>query len=73
MTIPAAGSDPRRAFADLRTLRDELRSRFAEIQHLSMGMSDDVEIAVEEGATIVRVGTALFGARPAAAAQPAGE
>jgi len=74
MTIPAADADPRAAFADLRTLRDDLRARFSEIQHLSMGMSEDVEVAVEEGATIVRVGTALFGARPATGpADAAGE
>jgi len=73
MTVPAV-DDPRAAFADLRTLRDDLRARFPEIQHLSMGMSEDVEVAVEEGATIVRVGTALFGARPATGpADAAGE
>lgn len=74
MTIPAAGADPRPAFAALRAVRDDLRSRFGEVQHLSMGMSQDVEEAVEEGATIVRVGTALFGARPAVGtADAAGE
>ncbi len=47
-------------FRRLRELRDELG-----LEHLSMGMSADFEIAIEEGATMVRVGTAIFGARPA--------
>ena len=70
MTVPAAGPDPeaaRPAFARLRALRDELRATPAGtgLHHLSMGMSADFEVAVEEGATIVRVGTALFGPRAA--------
>lgn len=64
MTIPAAGSDPRPAFARLRELRDDLRTDFPEVQHLSMGMTHDFEVAVEEGATIVRIGEAVFGPRP---------
>jgi len=72
MTIPALSHDPeatRPVFARLRELRDELRQRpeGAGLRHLSMGMSADFEIAVEEGATIVRVGTAIFGAREEAA------
>lgn len=63
MTIPPQDGDPRPVFARLRTLRDELRARFPEVQHLSMGMSGDVETAVEEGATIVRLGEAIFGPR----------
>lgn len=70
MTMPAPADDPeaaRPAFARLRALRDELRhapggERLAE---LSMGMSHDFEVAVEEGATWVRIGTELFGPRPA--------
>jgi pyridoxal phosphate enzyme (YggS family) len=65
MTIPAAG-DPeavRPAFAGLRTLRDALRERHPDLRELSMGMSGDFEVAIEEGATIIRVGTALFGPR----------
>ena len=58
MTIPAAGRDPRPAFAALATLADRLGLR-----EVSMGMSDDFEVAVEEGATIVRVGRAIFGPR----------
>ncbi|HLJ07835.1 MAG TPA: YggS family pyridoxal phosphate-dependent enzyme [Acidimicrobiia bacterium] len=56
MTIPAAGEDPRPAFARLAALADRLG-----LAELSMGMSDDFEVAVEEGATIVRVGRAIFG------------
>lgn len=63
MTVPPMGEDPRPVFRGLRRLRDELRGRYPEVQHLSMGMSGDFEAAVEEGATIVRVGTAVFGAR----------
>jgi uncharacterized pyridoxal phosphate-containing UPF0001 family protein len=47
-------------FRRLRGLADELR-----LPEVSMGMSDDLEIAVEEGTTMLRLGTALFGARPA--------
>ena len=64
MTIPAKGADPRPAFRRLRELRDELRTTFPEVGHLSMGMTHDFEVAVEEGATIVRLGEALFGPRP---------
>lgn len=61
---PAAG-DPRPAFAELRRLRDEAEERLGRaLPVLSMGMSDDLEAAVAEGSTMVRVGTALFGARP---------
>jgi len=70
MTVPAAAPEPeaaRPAFAHLRALRDALRATPAGkgLRHLSMGMSGDFEVAVEEGATIVRVGTALFGPRDA--------
>jgi len=61
MTVPAAGRDPRPAFAALAALADRLG-----LPEVSMGMSDDFEVAVEEGATIVRVGRAIFGPRPAA-------
>ena len=70
MTIPPLGVDPRPTFARLRQLRDDLRSDFPEVQHLSMGMSNDFEVAVEEGATIVRVGEAIFGPRPDPNVQP---
>lgn len=65
--LPAADADPNAAarphFARLRELRDEARDRFPEVVHLSMGMTGDLEAAVAEGATMVRVGTALFGQR----------
>ncbi|HMI94666.1 MAG TPA: YggS family pyridoxal phosphate-dependent enzyme [Polyangiales bacterium] len=63
MVIPRAVDDPeqaRPAFAALRALAHQHG-----LSELSMGMSDDLEIAVEEGATMVRVGTAVFGPRPA--------
>jgi len=67
MCIPPFDPDPtlsRPYFTKLRTLRDELEQRGgAPLPRLSMGMSHDFDIAVEEGATIVRVGSAIFGAR----------
>jgi pyridoxal phosphate enzyme (YggS family) len=58
MCIPPAEGDPRPHFASLRALRDRLG-----LPDLSMGMSGDYPAAVEEGATIVRIGTAIFGSR----------
>lgn len=69
MTVPPPGGGPDAArpfFARLRELRDEARRSFPDVAELSMGMSSDYEVAVEEGATMLRVGTALFGPRPAA-------
>jgi pyridoxal phosphate enzyme (YggS family) len=67
MTIPPLAPEPedsRRYFAQLRELRDELEREFrVQLPHLSMGMSDDYPIAIAEGATLVRVGTAIFGRR----------
>jgi pyridoxal phosphate enzyme (YggS family) len=68
MTMPAASEDPEAArpvFSRLRVLRDGLRDAPGgqRLEQLSMGMSGDFEIAVEEGATLVRLGTALFGER----------
>ena len=64
MCIPPSGSDARRWFAALRELRDGLEKRGGvRLPGLSMGMSHDFETAIEEGATIVRVGSAVFGAR----------
>ncbi len=71
MTIPPFDPDPeksRRHFAALRKLRDRMQSVNIEnitMDELSMGMSNDFEVAIEEGATWVRVGTAIFGARDA--------
>ena len=55
----------RKSFATLRKLRDEMNVDFPElpIKELSMGMSGDFKIAIEEGSTMVRVGTAIFGER----------
>ena len=69
MTLPPPADraeDARPYFARLRQLRDRLRKSLPEVRELSMGMSFDYEVAVEEGATMVRVGTALFGDRPVA-------
>jgi uncharacterized pyridoxal phosphate-containing UPF0001 family protein len=68
MTLPPWTGDPegsRLYFAQLRAIRDRLRDDRPDVLELSMGMSADCEVAVEEGATMVRVGTALFGPRPA--------
>ena len=70
MTIAPLGADERELraiFRSLRALRDELAPAFpgAAWRRLSMGMTDDYEVAVEEGATLVRVGRAIFGQRPA--------
>lgn len=67
MCIPPPVEDPeeaRPAFRALRELRDELQQQSGRLlPGLSMGMSDDFEVAIEEGATIVRVGSAIFGPR----------
>ena len=66
MTIPEPTSDAvlqRRRFARLRELKEGLVARGLALDTLSMGMSDDFEAAIAEGATIVRVGTAIFGKR----------
>jgi PLP dependent protein len=61
MAIPEAGA-PRSRYAEVRAAFEALRSRFG-FDTLSMGMSDDLELAIAEGATLVRVGTAIFGVR----------
>ena len=68
MTMAPFVPDPetvRPVFASLRGLLDVLRDRFPDQdwRHLSMGMTDDFEVAVEEGSTMVRIGRAIFGAR----------
>jgi pyridoxal phosphate enzyme (YggS family) len=73
MTVPAAADDPeasRPAFARLRQLADALRTAPGgeHLRELSMGMSADFEVAIEEGATIVRIGTQIFGPRQAGGA-----
>ena len=67
MCIPPEESEPARQrawFARLRGLLEQLNAAGSRLDTLSMGMSGDFEAAIAEGATIVRVGTALFGARP---------
>jgi pyridoxal phosphate enzyme (YggS family) len=68
MTMAPLVTDPetvRPVFASLRGLLDALRERFPaqDWRHLSMGMTDDFEVAIEEGATMVRIGRAVFGPR----------
>ncbi len=71
MLLPPAVDSPEEArpyFCALRSLRDRLVDRgvaSSMVSELSMGMSHDFEVAVEEGATLLRVGTAIFGTRPA--------
>jgi hypothetical protein len=68
MTMAPFGADAatlRRVFGGARRCADQLRAAGHPASELSMGMSDDYEIAVEEGATLVRLGTILFGARAA--------
>jgi PLP dependent protein len=69
MTVPPWSEDPEQArpyFAELRRLRDRLAAQFQRLEfaELSMGMSGDFQVAIEEGSTCVRIGTALFGKRP---------
>lgn len=66
MAIPAAGADPARQgepFAQMNALFQRLRAYHPEADTLSMGMSGDLDAAIAEGATLVRVGTAIFGTR----------
>ncbi len=68
MCMPPFFDDPERSrpyFAALRSLKEELESRLgAHLPHLSMGMSNDYLQAIEEGATLLRIGTKIFGERP---------
>jgi hypothetical protein len=70
MTMPPAGDDPEQSrpfFRALRGLRDDVVRQVpgcGGLPELSMGMSADFETAIEEGATLVRVGTLIFGGRP---------
>src|SRR5262249_48651473 len=74
MTVPPAprnSGDSRPFFRMLRELRDRAEARLGvELPHLSMGMSNDFSIAVEEGATLIRLGGALFGARGPGVSRP---
>ncbi len=67
MTVPAPSVDPdaqRSQFRALHELQERIRAEGIALDTLSMGMSDDLEAAIMEGATLVRVGTAIFGRRP---------
>ncbi len=66
MIIPPLADDPEETrpwFVSLRRLRDQIVTRFPSVTGLSMGMTDDYEVAIEEGATLIRVGRAIFGER----------
>lgn len=66
MAIPEPSPDPekrRAGFRQLNSLFELLKSRYPDCDTLSMGMSDDFELAIQEGATLVRIGSALFGTR----------
>ncbi len=58
--LPERPEDSRRWFVELRELRDRLATPDVPLRALSMGMTDDFEVAVEEGATFVRIGRAIF-------------
>jgi len=69
MTVPPLDDNPetaRSCFRQLRQLRDQLAAKYQRLDfsELSMGMSGDFPIAIEEGSTLIRVGTAIFGSRP---------
>lgn len=67
MTLPPFDADPEAArpwFRKLRAIRDAIEREGVVAPGLSMGMSNDFEVAIEEGATIVRIGTTIFGPRP---------
>ncbi len=71
MTVPPWSEDPEIArpyFQHLRSLRDEQQRVYPALTQLSMGMSNDFAVAIEEGSTCVRVGTGIFGKRPKPAA-----
>jgi hypothetical protein len=53
----------RKSFRDLRNLKDQINNKGYNLTELSMGMTSDFEIAIEEGATMIRIGSAIFGDR----------
>lgn len=61
--IPETAEDSRPHFVALRRLRDDVATAAPSVRQLSMGMTDDFEVAIEEGASIIRVGRAIFGPR----------
>jgi hypothetical protein len=71
MTVPPWSENPELArpyFRELRSLRDQSLASFPKLTQLSMGMSNDFQVAIEEGSTCVRIGTSLFGKRIMASA-----
>ena len=71
MTVPPWSENPELArpyFRELRRLRDQSLASFPKLTQLSMGMSNDFQVAIEEGSTCVRIGTSLFGKRIMASA-----
>ena len=67
MTMPPLSniaSENQKWFIELRKIRDELQKKWPDCQELSMGTSHDWTVAVSEGATMIRIGTQLFGERP---------
>ena len=67
MTVPPWSEDPETArpyFRELRRLRDVSLAEHPSLTQLSIGMSNDFAVAIEEGSTCVRIGTAIFGKRP---------
>jgi pyridoxal phosphate enzyme (YggS family) len=64
MTMPAYDPDPERSRPAFARLAEVVKKLGPDMRNLSMGMSNDLEVAVEEGATLVRIGTAIFGPRP---------
>ncbi|HKW30738.1 MAG TPA: YggS family pyridoxal phosphate-dependent enzyme, partial [Verrucomicrobiae bacterium] len=77
MAVPPWSDDPERSrphFRRLCELKIQCEQKLgAPLPHLSMGMSGDFEVAIEEGATLIRIGTALFGPRPTARLRPAAD
>ncbi len=76
MTVPPWSEDPEAArpyFRELRRLRDVSLAEHPALMQLSIGMSNDFAVAIEEGSTCVRIGTALFGKRPKPSAPPVEE
>jgi hypothetical protein len=65
MTIPSAGEGPRleAELSHMQRLFAELKLKFPQVDTLSMGMSQDLELAIAKGSTMVRVGSAIFGER----------
>ncbi len=75
MTVPPYDPDPEKSrpwYHSLRQWQKKWQEQFPllDLAHLSMGMSHDFEVAIEEGATIIRVGTALFGVRDGTLRRP---